>query len=111
MPGLAFDALDRHVIGGRADTVVLTTSNRRHTFAELLDASASVAGGLRMLGLDEGDGLHLGQIDRWRHVVTVLACARAGIFTRDEAPVSVTGEPVVVRLDTGEESWDTVLKV
>ncbi|HEX9978431.1 MAG TPA: acetyl-coenzyme A synthetase N-terminal domain-containing protein, partial [Acidimicrobiia bacterium] len=56
-----FNALDRHVDGGRADQPALiydspvTGTTRRYTYRELRDEAARFAGALRSLGVDKGD--------------------------------------------------------
>jgi propionyl-CoA synthetase len=79
-----FNALDRHVIEGRADQAALihdspvTGSRRTWSYAELLDEVARAAGFLRDLGVGKGDRvlLYLPMIPE--AVIAMLACARLG---------------------------------
>jgi propionyl-CoA synthetase len=79
-----FNALDRHVIGGRADQLALihdspvTGTQTRLTYAELLDLVGRFGGALRDLGVRQGDRvvIYLPMIPE--AVVAMLACARIG---------------------------------
>ncbi len=79
-----FNALDRHVIEGRADQAALiydspvTGSQRTFSYAELLDLTARAAGVLRDLGVSKGDRvlIYLPMIPE--AVISMLACARIG---------------------------------
>ncbi|MFI7587734.1 propionyl-CoA synthetase [Spongisporangium articulatum] len=79
-----FNALDRHVVEGRADQAALiydspvTGTKKTFTYAELLDLVARCAGVLRDLGVGQGDRvlLYLPMIPE--AVVSMLACARLG---------------------------------
>ena len=52
---LCFNALDRHVIRGRADELALVTDRRTYSYAQLLEQVAQLGGGLRELGVQVGD--------------------------------------------------------
>src|SRR3954447_1052316 len=79
-----FNALDRHVIAGRADQPALihdspvTGSTTTYTYAELLDLVARFAGVLRGLGVGKGDRvvLYLPMVPE--AAIAMLACARIG---------------------------------
>ncbi|MGI8613592.1 MAG: acetate--CoA ligase [Nocardioidaceae bacterium] len=79
-----FNALDRHVVGGRADQPALiydspvTGQQQTLSYARLLEQVASFAGALRMLGVGKGDRVvvYLPMVPQ--AVVTMLACARIG---------------------------------
>ncbi|HLZ37246.1 MAG TPA: propionyl-CoA synthetase [Mycobacteriales bacterium] len=79
-----YNALDRHVAGGRADQPALiydspvTRTQRTLTYAELLDEVARFAGVLRGLGVGKGDRvvIYLPMVPE--AVVAMLACARLG---------------------------------
>ena len=79
-----FNALDRHVIGGRGDQAALvhdspvTGSSRTYSFAELLELVARFAGVLRNLGVQAGDRvvIYLPMVPE--AVIAMLACARIG---------------------------------
>jgi propionyl-CoA synthetase len=79
-----YNALDRHVIGGRADQPALIYDSavagvqQTFTYAELLEQVAAFAGGLRQLGVGVGDRvvIYLPMIPE--AVIAMLACARLG---------------------------------
>ena len=79
-----YNALDRHVISGRAEQAALiydspvTGTKRTYTYAQLLDLVARAAGMLRDLGVGRGDRvlLYLPMIPE--AVISMLACARLG---------------------------------
>jgi propionyl-CoA synthetase len=79
-----YNALDRHVIAGRADQLALihdspvTGTQTRLTYAELLEQVARFAGVLRDLGVGKGDRvvIYLPMIPE--AVVAMLGCARIG---------------------------------
>jgi len=79
-----FNALDRHVAGGRGDQTALiydspvTCVTRRYSYAELLDEVARFAGVLTGLGVGRGDRvvIYLPMIPQ--APVAMLACARIG---------------------------------
>ncbi|MFF7248289.1 propionyl-CoA synthetase [Embleya sp. NPDC008237] len=79
-----FNALDRHVAGGRAEQAAIvydspvTGTRRALSYAELLNLTARFAGVLRGLGVGRGDRvvLYLPMVPE--AVVAMLACARLG---------------------------------
>jgi propionyl-CoA synthetase len=79
-----FNALDRHVVEGRADQPALihdspvTGTTKTFTYAELLDLTARFAGVLTELGVTKGDRvlIYLPMIPE--AVIAMLACARIG---------------------------------
>ncbi len=79
-----YNALDRHVVHGRADQTALvhdspvTGSARTYTYAELLDQVARFGGVLRALGVEQGDRvvIYLPMVPE--AVIAMLACARIG---------------------------------
>jgi propionyl-CoA synthetase len=79
-----FNALDRHVEGGRGDQVALyydspvTGAKERLTYAELLDQVSRFAGVLRSLGVEKGDRVVIYMPMVPQAVVAMLACARLG---------------------------------
>ena len=78
------NALDRHVIGGRADQLALvydspvTDTIRSFTYRELRDEVALVAGALRDLGVNKGDRVIIYMPMVPETVMAMLACARIG---------------------------------
>ncbi|MCK0110833.1 propionyl-CoA synthetase [Ornithinimicrobium sp. F0845] len=81
---VCFNALDRHVVEGRADQTALiydspvTGGGRSYTYAQLLDEVARFGGVLRHLGVGKGDRvvIYLPMIPE--AVIAMLACARIG---------------------------------
>jgi len=79
-----FNALDRHVIAGRADEPALifhsaiTGERRVYSFAQLLDEVARFGGALRELGVTAGDRvvIYLPMVPE--AAIAMLACARIG---------------------------------
>jgi propionyl-CoA synthetase len=76
--------LDRHVEGGRADQAALvydspvTGVSRTHTYRELRDEVARLAGGLASLGVGKGDRVIIYMPMVPEAVMAMLACARIG---------------------------------
>jgi propionyl-CoA synthetase len=79
-----YNALDRHVVAGRADQPALiydspvTGSGRTFTYAELLERVAAFAGGLHAIGVGPGDRVVLYMPMVPETVIAMLACARLG---------------------------------
>jgi len=79
-----YNALDRHVAGGRADQVALiydspvTATIRTFTFREMLDLVSRFAGALKRLGVGKGDRVIIYMPMVPQAVVAMLACARLG---------------------------------
>jgi propionyl-CoA synthetase len=79
-----YNALDRHVIRGRADQPALiydsavTGAQQTFTYAELLERVAAFAGGLRALGVGKGDRVVVYMPMIPEAVIAMLACARLG---------------------------------
>jgi propionyl-CoA synthetase len=84
MLNTCFNALDRHVVAGRADQPALiydspvTGTRRTFTYAQLLEEVAAFAGALRQLGVDKGDRVVIYMPMVPQAVVAMLACARLG---------------------------------
>ena len=79
-----FNALDRHVTGGRADQTALvydspvTGQKKTYTYAEALDEVATLAGVLTNLGVAKGDRVIVYMPMIPEAVFAMLACARIG---------------------------------
>jgi propionyl-CoA synthetase len=79
-----YNALDRHVVAGRADQPAIhydspvTGTSRTLTYAELLELVSRFAGVLRSLGVDKGDRVVIYMPMVPEAVVAMLACARIG---------------------------------
>ncbi|HVW44697.1 MAG TPA: propionyl-CoA synthetase [Amycolatopsis sp.] len=80
----SYNALDRHVDGGRGDQPALiwdspvTSGRRTYTYRQLRDEVARFAGALRVLGVTKGDRviIYLPMVPE--AAVAMLACARIG---------------------------------
>ncbi len=79
-----YNALDRHVAGGRADQAAMhyespvTGTSRTYTYAQLLDEVAKFAGALRSLGVAKGDRVVIYMPMIPESAIAMLACARLG---------------------------------
>ncbi len=79
-----YNALDRHVEGGRGDQVAViydspvTDQKKSFTYRELTDQTARFAGGLKSLGVGKGDTVVIYMPMVPEAVVAMLACARLG---------------------------------
>lgn len=126
----AYNALDRHVVRGRADEVAAELEGRPWTYADLLAESAAFAGALRAFGVGRGDEVVVGRLPETHGVLVALAGARLGAVCRyvgeveaavaEEAPKAAvaatrpgadTGDLPVVTVDaTSDLSWDVVMR-
>lgn len=79
-----FNALDRHVQGGRAGQVALiydspvTGTVRKYTYAELLERVARIAGMIAAQGVKKGDRVLIYMPMIPETAMAMLACARLG---------------------------------
>ena len=79
-----YNALDRHVEGGRAEQLALiydspvTDTVERFTYAELLDRTSRFAGVLKGLGVTKGDRVIIYMPMVPEALVAMFACARIG---------------------------------
>jgi propionyl-CoA synthetase len=79
-----YNALDRHVEGGRADQTALiydspvTKTIKKFTYRQLLDQVSRFAGGLQSLGVAKGDTVIIYMPMIPEAVISMLACARLG---------------------------------
>ncbi|WP_165807143.1 AMP-binding protein [Nocardioides currus] len=120
-----YNALDRHVIRGRADDVAVVLDDRGWTYAELLAEVGAFAGVLRAFGVGVDDRVLLGPVPGSHGVIAALATARLGATTvhgdaaadgvrvavLPGAPVADPGDtPVITLDDSGELSWEVVMR-
>ena len=108
---VCFNALDRHVVRGRADDIALG-GEKPMTYARLLEEVAAFGGVLGAFGVKSGDQVRTGLTGR-DGLVVLLACLRVGaILVLDETEaVTMPGGGVVRRDPTGDElDWDVVLR-
>jgi hypothetical protein len=109
-----YNALDIHVIRGRADEIALADPTGDVTFARLLTEVAACAGVLRAFGIGLGDEVAIGRVPRVTGIVVTLAAARVGAVSVYDVPpapdttmvVSTTAEGVVLAADGEELPWD-----
>jgi len=79
-----YNAVDRHIEAGRGEQAALihvsamTGSERRHTYRELRDEVARLAGALQQLGVTAGDRVVIYMPMVSEAVFAMLACARLG---------------------------------
>ncbi|MPZ95731.1 MAG: acetate--CoA ligase [Propionibacteriales bacterium] len=79
-----YNALDRHVVDGRADQVALIYDSpvagvtRTLTYAQLLEDVAAFAGALQLLGVTKGDRVVIYMPMVPEAVIAMLACSRIG---------------------------------
>lgn len=107
---LAYRALDRHVIHGRADEVAVARGGRPLTYAQLLHDSASIAGALRDIGVTTGTTVALDIPAGREHVIALLACVRIDAELDEGADFSFIGQPPVLRTLVTEVPWDVLLR-
>ncbi|SKB03403.1 AMP-binding protein [Aeromicrobium choanae] len=107
---IAFRALDSHVVAGRADELALVTPAGSLSYAQLLHESASLAGGLRDLGLRAGAPVRLSVPDRHTWVVSVLAVVRLGAEPSGDASFTIEGDPATIHDGEEEYEFDLVLR-
>lgn len=111
---VCYNALDIHVIRGRAEDVALPDPGGDWTFARLLTEVAACAGVLRAFGIGLGDQVAVGRVPRVTGVVVALAAARVGaVSVYDDPPapdatmlVSSTEDGVVLSADGEDLPWD-----
>ena len=113
---VCFNALDRHVVHGRADDVALT-DEAPWTYARLLEEVAAFGGVLRAFGVGLGDTVVARLPEGRDALVALLASLRLGAVHALEAPdrdPAVTVGGVVIRrgADPASEDldWDVLLR-
>ena len=100
MSSLGFDLLDRHVVDGHGDDVACSDATGSLTYAQLLERSAALAGGLHVLGVRAGDEVAVIVGTGNLQVIIVCACVRIGAVPggRGEVRIVDEGERVMVHL-------------
>jgi propionyl-CoA synthetase len=84
MVNTCYNAVDRHVLNGRADQKAIiydspmTDTQYSITFAELLEKVASLAGALASKGISNGDRVIIYMPMVPEGIISMLACARIG---------------------------------
>lgn len=113
-----YNALDIHVIRGRADDEAVSLGGQSRTYAWLLTEVAACAGVLRAFGVGVGDRVVLGSLPAEEAVVAALAAARVGaVVAYDdsagaEGPVQVRSVDgaVVFTVDREDLPWDVAMR-
>jgi hypothetical protein len=109
-----YEALDIHVVRGRADDVAVTVDGRELSFARMLTEVAACAGVLRAFGVGLGDRVVVGELSPEGRVVVPLAVARVGALAAyDNTPgaegrVQVSAEAFVAGGD--EVPYDVAMR-
>lgn len=83
---VCFNALDRHVVAGRADAPALVSATGTLSYARLLEQVAAFAGALNQLGVQPRDRVLVALPPVTEAVVAVLASARVGAVYVPLAP-------------------------
>ena len=109
-----YEALDIHVVRGRADDVAATLDGEQHTFASLLTEVAACAGVLRAFGVGLGDRVVVGELSPQNRVVVPLAVARVGGLAAYDNTAGATGKVRVdatgFGVDGDEVPWDVAMR-
>jgi hypothetical protein len=113
-----YNALDLHVVRGRADDVAVHVDGSPRSFAWLLTEVAACAGVLRAFGVGVGDQVALGSVPHRAGVVAVLAAARVGAVVQHDDSPGATGkvvvrdgsDGVVLTVDGEDLPWDVAMR-
>jgi hypothetical protein len=108
---LCFNALDRHVVHGRADEVAVA-GDKPWAYARLLEEVAAFGGVLRAFGVGPGDEVRTGLTGR-DGLVVLLATLRIGaVLVLDDTSAVTLPDGAVVRRDaSGDElDWAVLLR-
>lgn len=118
-----YNAVDIHVIRGRAEQVALLDGERPVTFARLLTEVGAFAGVLQAFGVTMGDEVVGLDVPPLEDTVLQLACARVGaVLLREPSPtpaLAVVGTagghdlgavPLITVDDSGELDWATAMR-
>lgn len=109
MASLAFDLLDRHVVDGLGDDIACTDASGTLTFAQLLERSAALAGGLAAVGVQPGDEVGV-EVSRGNlRVVIVCACVRLGAVPSGQGAIGISAGDDRVLVRTGDDEIDLAL--
>ena len=118
-----YNAVDIHVIRGRAEQVALLDGERPLTFARLLTEVGAFAGVLQAFGVRMGDEVVVLDVPPLEDTVLQLACARVGaVLLREPSPaaaLAVVGTadrhelgavPLITVVVSGELDWPTAMR-
>ena len=109
MRSLGFDLLDRHVVDGRGDDIACTDDSGALTFAQLLERSAALAGGLQAIGVSAGDEVAVRVEPGNLQVQIVCACVRLGAVPGESGDVRIVEESGDVTVRWSDEELDLAL--
>ena len=121
-----YNALDVHVIRGRADDVAMLDGVASWSFARLLTEVGAFAGVLEAFGVGIGDEVVVLDVPPLQDVIARLACARLGavhfadlsqtpaLVVAGSAATNQAGDlgpvPLITVDDTGELDWPTAMR-
>ena len=118
-----YNALDVHVIRGRAEDVAVLGGERALSFAEMLTEVGAFAGVLEAFGVGVGDEVVVLDVPPLEDAVVQLACARVGAVHLRKLPATpalvVAGTagahdlglvPLITVDDTGELDWELAMR-
>ncbi|MCW2758632.1 MAG: hypothetical protein JWO46_2378 [Nocardioidaceae bacterium] len=100
-----YQLLDRAIVDGRADDVVLRDPGTEVSFATLLEETAALGGVLIGIGVVPGSPVAVRLAPERRAATALLAVSRIGAVLDDAADQVVTEEGV------GDVPWDAVQKI
>ncbi|HEY1135212.1 MAG TPA: AMP-binding protein, partial [Nocardioides sp.] len=95
MTNLAYDALDLHVIRGRAEAIAVSTPDKDRDFATVTEEVGALAGAFRALGVTPGAAVLVALPDEYDELLAVLAALRlrAVPVVVDRVHADVVAEP------------------
>ena len=105
MTSLGFDLLDRHVVDGHGDDIACSDDSGTLSFAQLLERSAGLAGGLRAIGVAAGDDVEVVVQSGNLQVVIVCACVRLGALPGEGGRVRIVEGPDGVTVQVADEEF------
>lgn len=109
-----YEALDIHVVRGRADDVAATIEGREMTYARLLTEVAACAGVLNAFGVALGERVVVGELSPEGRVVVPLAVARVGAVAAYDSSPGAEGRVQVGEAGfaaAGDEvPWDVAMR-
>ncbi len=112
MRSLGFDLLDAHVVAGRGDDLACTDATGTLTYAQLLERAAALGGGLRAIGVREGDAVAVVVPSGNLQVTAMCACIRIGAVPGGAGDVRIAGDgdQAYVRMGADDHSLILVQK-
>lgn len=109
-----YEALDIHVVRGRADDVATTVEGREQSYSRLLTEVAACAGVLRAFGVGLGDRVAVGELSPEGRVVAPLAVARVGAVAAYGTSAGAEGRVQIgvagFAVDGDQVPWDVAMR-